>query len=193
MIPAPELVTKLLQTFDRLSIPYAVGGSFASSAWGQPRQTRDLDLGVVISLAQVTELANATEGEFMLSRSDMEEVASGQAEFRSFQLLHWDELFKIDVFALNASDYTQELLARRRAYLLGAGYMAQFLSPEDIVLTKLRWYVLGNRVSDRQWNDIVQVLEAQWETFDFPYADRWGEHFGVADELQQAKDQVVLP
>ena len=193
MIAAPELVVKLLQTLDTLEIPYAVGGSFASSAWGQPRQTRDLDVGVVISLEQVQRLADAVEAEFMMSRSDMEEATLGNAEFRSFQLLHLSELFKIDVFALDPTPYTHQLLARRRSYPMGSGYDAQFLSPEDIVITKLRWYVLGNRVSDRQWNDIVQVLETQWETFDFEHAAKWCEHFGVSDDFQLAKTQVVLP
>ena len=193
MIAAPDLVVKLLQALDALEVPYAIGGSFASSAWGQPRQTRDLDVGVLVSLEQVRKLADAVEVEFLFSRSEMEDAATGSTEFRSFQLLHLSELFKIDVFPLDDTSYTEQLLARRRPYRLGPGYDAQFVSPEDIVITKLRWYELGNRVSDRQWNDIVQVLETQWESFDFQYAARWCEHFGVVESLGLAKTQTVLP
>jgi hypothetical protein len=193
VISTPALVVKLLRELDALNIPYAVGGSFASSAWGRPRQTRDLDVGVLISAQQAQRLADAVEGEFVLSRQEMEQAASGDGEFRSFQLLHMEEVFKIDVFAFDISGYTTDLMSRRRPYPLAPSYDAQFLSPEDIVITKLRWYVLGNRVSDRQWNDIVQVLEMQEETFDFEYAARWCEHFGVGDDLELAKTQVLPP
>lgn len=192
MVLAPDLVIKLLRTLDGLSIPYAIGGSFASSAWGQPRQTRDLDVAVVVNLLQVKRLAEEVRGEFLLSEKDMEEAAIGTAEFRSFQLLHMDDVFKIDVFALDASPYTQEVLRRRRRFSLGTDYEAQFVSPEDIVITKLRWYLLANRISDRQWNDIVHVLETQGHAFDYSYAEKWSAHFGVLDDLQKAKAQIVI-
>jgi hypothetical protein len=35
-------------------------------------------------------------------------------------------------------------------------------SPEDSVLRKLRWYVDGGSVSDRQVRDVVEIMEAIW-------------------------------
>ncbi|MBI1950999.1 MAG: hypothetical protein HYS34_06525 [Acidobacteria bacterium] len=32
-------------------------------------------------------------------------------------------------------------------------------TPEDILLQKLRWYRLGNEVSDRQWRDVTDLLQ----------------------------------
>jgi hypothetical protein len=191
VVAAPELVIGVLQALDSLEIPYAVGGSFASSAWGQPRQTRDLDVGVLVTLDQVRKLANILRDEFLLSDQTMEEAALGTDQFRSFQLIHMEEVFKIDIFALDVTPYTQAMLARRRPFNLSSTYSASFLSPEDIVITKLRWFVLSNRVSDRQWNDIVQVLETQGKDFDYSYASTWAESFGVIQDLQNAKAQVT--
>lgn len=32
-------------------------------------------------------------------------------------------------------------------------------TPEELVISKLRWYELGNRVSKPQWRDLLGVME----------------------------------
>src|SRR5258708_3377107 len=122
MILTPQLVIDLLRLLDQHQIPYAVGGSFASSAWGQPRQTHDLDLVVLINLEQTKELVEHLQTDFVSSISEIEEALSSQRPFRSFQLLHIEETFKIDVFILDPPIYAEEFIARRHSYLLGQGY-----------------------------------------------------------------------
>lgn len=73
---------------------------------------------------------------------------------------------------------------------VGPGLHIPVSSPEDVILHKLRWYQLGNRVSDRQWNDIVQVLEVQAGRLDLDYLDRWAKHFGVKELLELAIEQA---
>lgn len=59
MSPIPGVVVELLCLLDSLGIGYAVCGSFASSAWGEPRQTRDLDLNLILTGDQAERLASA--------------------------------------------------------------------------------------------------------------------------------------
>ena len=55
--PQPlALVTEVARVLDGLAIPYAVGGSYASSLYGEPRFTRDADLIVGLSLDRVDAL-----------------------------------------------------------------------------------------------------------------------------------------
>jgi len=51
-----------------------------------------------------------------------------------------------------------------------AGFQGR--SPEDVVLNKLAWYELGNRVSDQQWRDIQSILRVQGDTLDQDYLQR---------------------
>ncbi len=46
-----ELVRQMVAIFDELSIPYALGGSVASSMLGEPRSTVDVDFAVVLGEA----------------------------------------------------------------------------------------------------------------------------------------------
>jgi hypothetical protein len=66
--------------------------------------------------------------------------------------------------------------------LVGEFYVEiRFSSPEDTVLHKLRWYRMGNEVSERQWNDILGILKVQKDTLDQGYLDRWAGALGVVD------------
>ena len=191
MISTPSLVIDLLELLQSLGIQFMVGGSFASSAWGQPRQTYDLDLAILLKPSDIKRLHEATRRDFMGSESQMLEAIESTEEFRSFQLLHFEETFKIDFFVLQPSEYVSESLSRAQPYELAPGKGFPFASPEDTVITKLRWFVLVDRVSDKQWNDIVQVLEIQQGQLDDAFLDKWASYFGVFDLLVEARLQVV--
>lgn len=62
--------------------------------------------------------------------------------------------------------------------------------PLSILIAKLRWYDMGNRVSDRQWNDIVGVLEVRGDELDLDYVRNWARCFGVEELLNEALGEV---
>ncbi len=43
-----DLVVELARILDELGIPYAVGGSVASSFFGEPRSTADVDVAISV-------------------------------------------------------------------------------------------------------------------------------------------------
>ncbi len=59
-------------------------------------------------------------------------------------------------------------------------------SPEDILLSKLERYRLGDETSDRQWKDIMGVLRTKAGELDLVYLRRWAVELGVADLLERA-------
>jgi hypothetical protein len=65
MLSEPVLVVaKLARLFDALGIRYVVGGSVASSMYGIPRATQDVDLVADIRLSHVDTITSALTGEF---------------------------------------------------------------------------------------------------------------------------------
>ncbi len=106
-------------------------------------------------------------------------------------MIHMEQVFKVDFFVAKESEYVQAMFERARPYSITADFSAPFCAPEDTVIAKLRWYELGNRISDKQWNDIIQVLEVQRGELDEEYLDRWAVHFGVSDLLQEARSEVL--
>jgi len=191
MIPALTLIVRLLHQLQEAEIPFMVGGSFASSAWGIPRQSLNLDVEVRVDGSHVDRLYELTHTDYLGSISQIHEALESREHFRSFQILHIEETFKIDFFLAEDDPYTSSAFARAIAFELAPGHAFPFKSPEDILVTKLRWFQLGNRVSDKQWNDIVQVLEVQHGKLDGGYLEFWCDHFGVLDLLFQAQMQII--
>ena len=186
-----EIVADVARRLNDLGLRYAIGGSLASSIWGQMRQTNDADIVLRLPQTSASDLVAAFTSPYLISASEVHEALSSQDSFRTVQILHMDEAFKIDVFLLGEDAYATSELDRARLVEVLPGIAVRYYAPENIILAKLRWYVLGNRISDRQWNDIVQVLEIQRGSLDEVYLDDWATHFGVSELLGEARRQVV--
>jgi len=184
-------MAEVFGVLESLQIPYLVGGSFASSAWGQPRQTNDLDIAVQIDESHVDAVVQAFLKDYMVSGDEIRRTLAEREEYRSFQLFHMDVGFKVDVFVPHIDAYRASEFARAKRIEFAPGISAVCSAPENVVIQKLRWYELGNRVSDRQWNDIVQVLEIQKGRLDEEYMFKWARHFEVDELLREAMSQTL--
>lgn len=184
LISTLETAAKALEA---AGVEYVIGGSFASSVWGRQRSTQDADVAAWIDYSQLPFLRAALEPKLHFDELGAFE-SSG--DFRALQIVDPDSLDRIDLFVMPQDDYSRERLNRRRWIDVGASRLP-FSSPEDVILLKLRWYELGARVSDRQWNDILQVLQVQGDSLDSDYLDRWAEFFGVEPLLNEARNQAT--
>lgn len=64
-------------------------------------------------------------------------------------------------------------------------------TPEDILLQKLRWFRLGQGISDRQWRDVLGLVLVKENELDREYLRQGAEILGVTDLLEQAWDTVT--
>lgn len=184
----PESVSVLLrvvEVFERLHIPYLVGGSMASALYGVARSTLDADMVADIREEQVVALITALGKAFYAD----DEMIRGAIQSRSsFNLIHLQTMFKVDVFIRKERPFDRVQFERRIEQVLVADpeQKAFMCSAEDIILAKLEWYRLGSEVSDRQWRDILGVLKVQAGRLDMDYLHKWAAELNVADLLQRA-------
>lgn len=176
---------------DDLGVPYLVGGSLASSLHGVPRSTQDADLVADLREEHVSPFVAALAKRFYV---DEERVRHAVRRRSSFNVLELATILKVDVFVVGGGALDREQMARRERIELpeGAGEL-DLASAEDTVLQKLRWYELGHRVSDRQWRDVLEVLEVQSERLDRTYLERGAEILGVSNLLKRALKETGLP
>ncbi len=174
----------LFEALDRVGIHYAVGGSFASSFHGIARATQDLDLVVELSADRVPSLYEAVSPFFYADEGAMlDAIRRGL----SFNLIHLKSGFKFDLFVAGRHPLGRDQLRHRRrvstALLGGEPLDINMISAEDIVLAKLLWYRSGNEISERQWNDLVSLVEVQRSQADYAYLETQAKRLGVADLL----------
>jgi len=119
----------------------------------------------------------------------MRDALAQQDGFPSFNLIHLTMGVKIDVSVQPTSPYATTRMARAVPAAFEEAPYARRLyvaSAEDMILTKLAWYAAGNRTSDRQWTDILGMLQIQQDLLDRAYLQQWPPALGVADLLVEA-------
>jgi hypothetical protein len=186
MLPEPIEVTLLVtKVLEKLNIQYLLGGSLATSLHGLARSTLDADIVADIHLDQVELFASYLRDAFYV---DEEMIREAIRRIGSFNLLHLETLFKIDIFVMKQRPFDVNQMQRRISQNLDDTLPERMYvsSVEDIILAKLEWFKAGGETSDRQWQDILGVLRVQAETIDKGDLRKWAVSLGVLDLLERA-------
>ena len=180
MIPKSELLSAIqnvIKTFEKLSIPYFIGGSVASSIYGTARSTLDIDLIAEIKPNQVLFLKKELANDYYI---DVDMIFDALQRISSFNLVHLKKMVKVDVFIHKNEPFNKENFKRKRKDTLESGEKSIecfFSSPEDIIIHKLKWYKDGKEISERQWLDILGIIKIQAKSIDKIYLEKWTKQF----------------
>jgi hypothetical protein len=186
-----DVVREVTSAFTKLGIPYALGGSWASSFHGEPRSTRDADITVEPFPGQEEALCASFGPDYYVS---LEAVKEAVRESRTFNIINTIAGFKVAVFVRKDIPFQRSFMSRRVEVVTKdePNLPLVMISSEDTILLKLEWYRLGGEISERQWLDVLGVMRVQAERLDQVYLDHWAIELGVADLLADARRDAAL-
>jgi hypothetical protein len=181
-----DLLRHTIAILERLAVPYMLVGSFASSAYGEPRLTQDIDIVLDLPAAQIPALCAAFPApDFYVSESAVREAV--QRRFQ-FNVLHTSSGSKIDFLLPRDDDWGRTQLERRRqVWLLPdcAGFAAR---PEDVILGKLLYYAEGG--SEKHLRDITGILRVSGAAVDQDEVARWAAQLGLSEIWQAVLNKL---
>lgn len=176
----------VINLLEELNVPYYIGGSIASSSLGISRATMDVDIITSLSLAHVEKIVRLLDENYYV---DSEMIKDAIKHKSTFNVIHHDTSYKIDFFISKTTEYQQSIFERisRKKLVDKDDVIEVFIcAPEDVILTKLTWYIARGGTSEKQWNDILGVLKIQKNTLDMNYLLNWAEKLSVKSELEKA-------
>src|ERR1044071_7438926 len=132
-----ETLAPVCAALDSLGVTYAITGSVASSVHGEPVATQDVNICVRMSPGQATRFATMLPAHFYRSAEDLQEAVriGGMAN-----IVNMETSFKADISQIPREPFHDQVVARAKRVAYGPGGPAvPVVSPEDVILMKLRW------------------------------------------------------
>jgi len=175
-----DVIAPVIAVLEELDLAHYIGGSVASITYGIPRSTMDVDIVVQLKRRDVPVFVQRLTPHFYV---DAEAIRAAISNSSSFNLIPMHGALKIDVFIPPKTPFTASVFGRVAYVPIAPDAPRPYCLPtaEDIILLKLQWYVLGNKVSNNQRNDILGVLQTQADQLDLGYLRRWAAFLTVSD------------
>lgn len=170
--------------FRATEIPYYVGVSVASSYHGASRSTMDVDLVCELDDSHVAPLLEELDDSYYASEQAIQQAVQRKS---CFKLIHLPTSFKVDVFVSRKRAFDRECMRRAILATLGDSDSLEvaLASAEDSILSKLEWFQMTNRTSERQWDDVSRLIRLLGDSADTSYMRRAAESIGVSDLLSR--------
>jgi hypothetical protein len=182
-----ELLEKVVNALEEISIPYLVTGSVASMMYGEPRFTNDIDIVVRMSKGHIPRILKAFPSpEYYVAEYAVEQAV---AEKDMFNIIHPESGLKLDFIVSKETEYSHIRFERARTIHPAKGWTATFASPEDVIIKKMEFYHLGG--SDKHLRDIAGILRVSGQEIDHAYVERWALKLGLTAIWEAVLENVA--
>ena len=177
-----SLIEVAIGRLNRAAIAYMVTGSVASSYYGEPRATRDLDVVIDPDPHSLDVLVDGLLADgFYVDRNAAHEALEQRTQFNAVG----SDALKIDFMIRKQRPFSVTEFERRQAAdLLGtAGFVP---SIEDLIVAKLEWAAAGG--SELQLRDVAGVLAIGGDEIDHAYLEKWISALDLEEMWRQVAD-----
>jgi len=161
----PDFISLFVAPLEAAGIHYMITGSVASSIYGEPRNTLDIDLVVLIQANQIPLLPQLfPEDDFYLPPSDVIAIESRREAHGHFNIIHHHTGLKADIYLSRNHPLLPWALKNARRIATPACDIT-IAPPEYVILHKLEFYRESGH--QRHLRDIAGMIEQQELDRDF--------------------------
>jgi hypothetical protein len=173
---------RITTALDSAGIEYMLAGSFASTRYGSPRSTQDIDIVISAGPEQLKSLIQDLNGKHYYA--EFNDALHAYQNESLFNVIDLETGWKIDLIFRKSTPFGLEEF-RRRSRIELHGLSLFVASPEDVIISKLAWAKDG--ASHRQIEDAAAVLSVQGQSLDMNYLERWISDLGLKEQWDAAR------
>src|SRR5688572_3240488 len=152
-----ETLRDFVAKINELGIDYMVTGSFAMSAYGEIRMTRDIDVVIQINENRIKPFTKLFEREYYVSDESIRRAISNRSMFNVISHVHGG---KIDCIVMKDTDFARTSFQRRYKVSV-AGLEFWTTTKEDLIIAKLNW--ASDSHSEMQIRDIANLTLSEYD------------------------------
>lgn len=166
---------QFIDPLEQQGIPYALVGSVASSIYGEPRATNDLDLVIQIGTDDAGRLVAAfPEDKFYVPPVEVVRAELGRAHGAHLNIIALEGMTKAGLYPLPAH---QRTWFERRRSLEVAGRRIWVAAPEAVILNRLLFHREGG--GEKHLRDVRAMMAALGASLDRPWLEAEAARLGL--------------
>lgn len=179
-----DVVLAMTKSLESADVPYMIVGSLSSNAYGIARSTQDADFVIQLGDTPLSALRSGLPDGLKLDpQASFETVTCTQR----YIVRLTGGTFKVELFLLSGDAHDIERF-NRRVKGEAFGRPVWLPTPEDVIVTKLRWSQLGKRSKDV--DDVRNVIAVQQDRIDWVYVSRWCDEHGTRELLERVRSSI---
>ena len=171
-----DIVRDISRRFQQGKVPYMLTGSMAMNYYAQPRMTRDIDVVIEITPADVDRVTDLFRPDYYVSEQNIRDSLSHDS---IFNLIHQESVIKVDCIVRRSSKYRRVEFGRRQRISI-CDFTTYIVSKEDLIISKLFW--AKDSHSEIQLGDVRNLLATG---YDAGYLHHWTRELGLNNLLKE--------
>lgn len=181
--PILETLRDFVDKAGKLGIEYMVTGSFAMSAYGEIRYTRDIDIVIQLERPDIARFVSAFADKYYVNDISIRRAIDRRS---MFNLVNLESGEKVDCIIQKDSEFARVSFGRRRrAVVAGIGFWTT--TKEDLIIAKLDW--TRDTHSEMQIRDIANLTV---DEYDSAYVSGWIESLGLSEIWSEVDNWKTL-
>ena len=176
-----RLMIKVCKALEALHVRYAIGGSVASTRYGEARFTNDID--IIVDLPSTKIDAFITEfdpADFYISRDAAFQAFTARGQFN---IIEPESGLKVDIIFTADDAHGAIQLSRVRELNVSHTESVKFSAIEDLIVKKLCYHAEGG--SQKHLRDIASMLKISAAEINTTYVEQWTSFFNVRSVWDQ--------
>ncbi len=164
----PDLLYLFVYPLEQAGLDYMITGAVASTFYGEPRLTHDIDLVIVLKSSEADSFVSLFPAyDYYCPPQEVLRIEIARKQNAHFNLIHHESGYKADCYVAGSHPLHSWGLAHRRRLKISSILDIWVAPPEYVIIRKLQFFKEGG--SQKHLVDIQKICHTEdagisWET-----------------------------